>query len=100
MFFFAVAQVLLAFAPLGEARFGADAQSHVESAGTNSHHAHDGADCTACAARCLVATPGHGEREEIAAGRSTLLAFSARSETQRFIGEAGSRPRAPPIRQA
>lgn len=56
IFFFAVAQLVLAFAPLMEGRFGPDARAHVEEAGTNIHHAHNDADCAACTARALMAS--------------------------------------------
>jgi hypothetical protein len=52
--FFAIAQVVLAFAPLVEGRFGPDARAHVERDGTNIHHAHNDADCTACTVRHLL----------------------------------------------
>jgi hypothetical protein len=56
IFFFAVAQFLLAFAPLLEGRQGPDARAHVEEAGTTLHHAHNDADCAACIARGLLAS--------------------------------------------
>ena len=56
IFFFAVAQVLLSFAPLLEGRQGPDAQSHVEALGTTLHHAHNDADCAACAVRGLLSS--------------------------------------------
>jgi len=55
IFFFAVAQVFLSFAPLIEARQGPDARAHVEDLGTTLHHAHNDADCAACVARSLLA---------------------------------------------
>ena len=62
IFFFAVAQIVLAFAPLMEGRFGPDARAHVEEAGTNIHHAHNDADCAACTARDLMAAAEPGSR--------------------------------------
>ena len=56
MFFFAVAQILLSFAPLLEAGKGPDARAHVEDIGTTLHHAHNEADCAACIARGLLAS--------------------------------------------
>jgi hypothetical protein len=53
MIFLAVAQVLLALAPLAEGR-GANSTPHVEQAGTAEHHAHDEASCAACVARTLL----------------------------------------------
>jgi hypothetical protein len=56
IFFFALAQVFLSFAPLLEARQGPDAHAHVEELGTTLHHAHNEADCAACIARTLLAS--------------------------------------------
>jgi hypothetical protein len=56
IFFFAVAQVFLSFAPLLEAREGPDARAHVEELGTTLHHAHNDADCAACIARGLLSS--------------------------------------------
>jgi hypothetical protein len=56
IFFFAVAQVFLSFAPLLEGHYGPDARAHVEPAGTKLHHAHDESDCSACIARGLLAS--------------------------------------------
>jgi hypothetical protein len=65
MFFFAVAQIFLSFAPLLEARRGPDASAHVEESGTTLHHAHNEADCAACIARGLLSSsdfePGRAE---------------------------------------
>lgn len=55
IFFFAVAQIFLAFAPLLEGGQGPDARAHVEAAGVTLHHAHNDADCAACTARHLLA---------------------------------------------
>lgn len=56
LFFFAVAQVFLSFAPVFEGRQGPDARAHVEESGTTLHHAHNESDCTACTARLLLAS--------------------------------------------
>lgn len=55
IFFFAVAQIFLSFAPLLEGRQGPDARAHVEAEGVTLHHAHNDADCSACTARHLLA---------------------------------------------
>jgi hypothetical protein len=55
LFFFAVAQMLLAFAPLTEGRWSGS-QAHVEEAGTSLHHAHNESGCAACVARGLLAS--------------------------------------------
>jgi len=51
MFIFAIAQIMLAFAPFAEA---GDSRAHIEEAGTTLHHAHNEADCAACVARGLL----------------------------------------------
>ena len=56
IFFFAVAQIFLSFAPLLEGRMGPDARAHVEGGGTTLHHAHNDADCAACIARGLLSS--------------------------------------------
>lgn len=96
IFFFAVAQFVLAFAPLMEGRFGPDARAHAEQAGTNIHHAHNEADCAACTARDLMAAAEP-------AAKSVLFAHSDVASpvalTNRAIGQTQSRttqPRAPP----
>lgn len=97
---FAVGQLVLALAAFTEARFGADARSHVEAAGTSTHHAHDAGDCTACAARALLAVPSPAAHTAIESQDSAALSASQRVELPRVSGESGSRPRAPPFRQA
>ncbi|HEY6089831.1 MAG TPA: hypothetical protein VD771_08575 [Gemmatimonadaceae bacterium] len=93
------AQLLLAFAPLMEWQFGADACAHVEAAGTNAHHAHNPADCIACAARGLLATSPSAP-PAIESARSVPPGLSARDEHFVFLTKSQSRPRAPPLRQA
>lgn len=100
IFFFAVAQLFLAFGPLMEGRFGADARSHVEAADTNSHHAHNAADCTACTARDLLAAANHAAQSGADPYQTVLLARSNRDERLDSLRESSSRPRAPPFRQA
>lgn len=56
LFFFAVAQVFLSFAPLLEWHNGETMRTHVEAAGTGLHHAHDESDCAACVARGILAS--------------------------------------------
>jgi hypothetical protein len=100
LFFFVVAQFLLAFAPLLEGRQGPDARAHVEEAGTTLHHAHNDADCAACIARALLASADPQQTD--------LLEFSARPSVDvdavsavvesAWVGHA--RSRAPPIRLA
>lgn len=97
--FLAAAQLFLAFAPLMEARFGADARSHVEAAGATAHRSHN-ADCAACAARGLLAAANHAAQPAIKSLQSVLPGLSDRDERLDFLRESNSRPRAPPLRQA
>jgi hypothetical protein len=99
MFLFAVSQFLLAFAPLAEGRFGKDAESHVEAAGTIAHHSHS-TDCTACTARSILAAAlpvaiaaPLAANAVVTVSLAELLDFSSSAQ-------ASSRPRAPPVRQA
>ena len=98
--FLIASQLFLTSAPLMEGRFGADARPHVEAAGTSVHHAHNAADCAACAARGLLATANHSTPPPIGSPQSVLPAFSERYEHLEFLKESNSRPRAPPLRQA
>ncbi len=94
------AQLLLAFAPLMEWQFGADARPHVEAAGTSAHHAHNPADCAACAARGLLAVANHTAQPAIESLQSVPRGLSERDEHLALLRESKSRPRAPPFRQA
>ena len=96
IFFFAVAQFVLAFAPLLEGRFGPDARAHTEAAGTNLHHAHNDADCAACTARGLMAGAEPGVKGLVAIRSSVQAPLSL---THRSSGHSPGRtiqPRAPP----
>jgi hypothetical protein len=94
-------QVLLAFAPLLERRFGADARAHVETTGTSVHHVHNAADCAACAARALLATADRTDNPLIGSHRGTILVAQMRDDSlAEFLKGSNSRPRAPPFRQA
>jgi hypothetical protein len=97
IFFFAVAQIFLSFAPLLEGRLGPDARAHVEELGTTAHHAHNDADCAACIARGLLSTASPqpvGSPLRIAGGQempvSSAYAVAAASNPL-------SRSRAPPV---
>jgi len=94
------AQLLLAFAPLVEWQFGADARPHVEAAGTSAHHAHNPADCAACAGRGMLAIPNAAAEPAIGSLRSAAPGLTERDEHLALLRESESRPRAPPIRQA
>ena len=95
MFFFAVAQIFLSFAPLLEGGRGPDARAHVEEAGTTLHHAHNDA-CAACIARGLLQSSEPAAHEPI----SFQVAASSFTSDSPVIVEAGwsllSRSRAPP----
>ena len=94
------AHVLLAFAPLMEWQFGADARPHVEVAGTSAHHAHNPADCAACAARGLLAVANQTAPPVIGLLRPVPPGLEVRDEHLALLSESQSRPRAPPFRQA
>jgi len=97
LFFFAVAQFLLAFAPLLEGRQGPDARAHVEEAGTTLHHAHNDADCAACIARGLLASADPASRPPALFAVSPSVDI-ARVSTDVESGWADhTRSRAPPV---
>src|ERR1700694_173638 len=81
------ALLLLAFAPLTEWQFGADARPHVELAGTNAHHAHNPADCAACSARALLVAANQPAQATIESPRSALPGLSLRDERVEFLVE-------------
>lgn len=97
MFFFAAAQILLAFTPLVEGR-GGSVGAHVENAGTTLHHGHNDADCIACVARALVSSSEHQRPGEIAPLSATLSFESRESVEPKAVWTAQSRSRAPPRR--
>ena len=96
IFFFVIAQTLLAFAPLLEGRRGPDARAHVEELGTTLHHAHSDADCAACAARLLLSG---AEPEAFRADAFAATGTNAPREAALRLASAWtthSRSRAPP----
>jgi hypothetical protein len=96
MFFFAVAQFVLAFAPLMEGRFGPDARAHAEEAGTNIHHAHNEADCAACTARDLMAAAEPGAKGFLVAHLDVLSPVALDNRADGQSQSRSTRPRAPP----
>src|SRR6267143_1257445 len=98
IYLLAAALLLLAFTPLTESQFGADARPHVELAGTNAHHAHNPADCAACAARALLVAANQLAQAAVESPRSAPPGLTARDERLDFLGDANSRSRAPPLR--
>lgn len=96
IFFFAVAQFLLAFAPLLEGRQGPDARAHVEEAGTTLHHAHNDAECAACIARGLLASadPESSDTPFFSSKPSGVIHAVSASVESAWRGH--SRSRAPP----
>jgi len=97
MFFFALAQIVLAFAPLIEGRRGGDARAHVESAGTGIHYAHNEANCSACVARQLLSSSEPAP--DISALFDRVIATRARTRSA-FVplaSQPNTRPRAPPL---
>ncbi len=51
-----VAQLVVAAAPLVEARNGRSADAHMEAGGVTAHYAHNEAACAACQARSIMGT--------------------------------------------
>ena len=100
MFFFALAQILLAFAPLAEAKRMGDSAAHVEEAGTSLHHAHNEADCAACTARLLLSSAAPGTRDRSVIGTVSSTAPGATSRALTSAVTADSRSRAPPAQRA
>ena len=100
IFFFAVAQFFLAFAPLFEAGQGPDARAHVEEAGTTLHHAHNDADCAACTARGLMASAVPAEHPAIESSLAHSSIISTSSPKVEPVWTALSRSRAPPTLSA
>ncbi|MEO5904265.1 MAG: hypothetical protein ABIQ55_09660 [Gemmatimonadaceae bacterium] len=94
--FFVVSQFVLAFAPLMEGRFGPDARAHAEQAGTAIHHAHNDADCAACAARDLMAAAEPGSSASIIASSVGVGAISSAERSGEFSRAAQTQSRAPP----
>jgi hypothetical protein len=94
------AQVLLAFAPLIEWQFGPDARAHVEAAGTRAHHAHNPADCAACAARGLLAVTNRPAEPAIVSLQTAPPRLAEWDGHLAILSYSQSRPRAPPFRQA
>src|SRR6185503_7504078 len=89
------AQLILAFAPLLEWQYGADARPHVEAAGTSAHHAHNPADCAACAARGFLAVANQTAPPVIGLLRPVPSGLEVRDEQLALLSESQSRPRAP-----
>lgn len=97
IFFFAVAQLLLAFAPLLEGRQGSDARAHVEEAGTTLHHAHSETRCAACTARVLMGSAGPGSSYDPALHLTPSRITPADAPSIEPVWTTHSRSRAPPV---
>jgi hypothetical protein len=96
MLVFAVAQVLLAFAPLAEGKT-ANLRAHVEEAGTTGHHAHDEANCVACVARAMLSSSEVADTREFDVFVTRVSQFLS-SVSARSASYAGNiQPRAPPL---
>jgi len=96
LFLFAVAQFLLASAPLLEGRQWRDARAHVEESGVTLHHAHNDADCAACVARGLLASadPQSGDAPLFSSQPSDVIPAVFPSVESAWVSHA--RSRAPP----
>jgi hypothetical protein len=93
---FAIAQVLLALAPLGDARIASDASPHVEEAGTSLHHAHNEADCVACTAREILSSSEPASHEGYDADAASKSAYLPRSGAATLALLSVIHSRAPP----
>lgn len=100
IFLYAAAQLCLALAAVSEGRFGADARSHVEAAGTSIHHAHDEAGCAACTARAMLSMVSPSDRPIFSINGKSARAASSLDIRADIPGSPHARPRAPPVRQA
>ena len=100
IFFYAAAQLCLALAAFSEGRFGADARSHVEAAGTSIHHAHDEAGCAACTARAMLSLAAPSDRAPFSTGTNNARVVSQVDVRPDLSERPHARPRAPPVRQA
>ena len=100
VFLYAVAQLCMGVAAVSEGRYGADARSHVEAAGTSTHHAHDEANCAACASRALLSFPGRAGSTIVEVSYASALVLFHLDLRSEVSARADARPRAPPIRQA
>lgn len=100
IFFFAVAQFVLAFAPLMEGRFGPDARAHAEEAGTNIHHAHSDAGCAACTARDLMAAAEPADKSVLFAQSNVLSPVALNNRGNGQSQSRTAQPRAPPAANA
>lgn len=100
IFFFVLAQVDLAFAPLMEGRFGPDARAHAEEAGTNIHHAHNDADCAACTARDIMAAAEPADKSVLFAHSDVLSPVALSNRANGQSQSRASQPRAPPAANA
>jgi len=94
IFFFAVAQIFLSFAPLLEGR--PNARTHAEATGTAAHYAHNEADCAACTARHLAASSEIIVPALVETQRNTPGTPSTSVEAFHHSEWSQSRSRAPP----
>ena len=91
------AQLSVALAPLGEARYGASTAAHVEAGGTATHYAHNDATCAVCQARLLQGLAQRVAEPPFIAEVQTPPIVAA---AERFVAPDAlfpSQPRAPPV---
>ena len=96
MLFFAVAQVLLAFAPLAEGRT-ANLRAHVEEAGATGHHAHDEASCVACVARAMLSASELPDARVTESFATDVSRFQSGFSGPASLPAGHSQSRAPPL---
>lgn len=90
------AQLVLCLSGLVEGKAGIGAASHVESAGTSAHYAHNEATCAACAARSLHGTAAPAASPPAPAGPEPSVNDSGPRTTPSFELAFSHPSRAPP----
>ena len=91
-----LAQLVLVLTPLLEGRGGPDARAHVEEAGTQIHHAHDEAYCSACSVRHLLASSAVLPPSDILTVLTAHTSAAERTQIFRAVASLTTRSRAPP----
>jgi hypothetical protein len=91
------AQLSVALAPFGEARYGSNAAAHVEAGGTATHYAHNDATCAVCQARLHQGFAHRASDPPLTVAVQPPAVVVA---VQHFVAPEAlspSKPRAPPV---
>jgi hypothetical protein len=89
------AQLVVAFAPLGESR-DRRMDSHVESGGAQTHRAHNDAVCAACQARSIHGSTPRLPVPVVDAASPTAITAAAAERSASHESHSPGNPRAPP----